>query len=58
MAFLVEVAYVQTEDAMINVAIVEDEDEVREGLGVLINGSEGFRCVSIYSSAEKALPVY
>ena len=55
MAFLVEVAYVQTEDAMINVAIVEDEDEVREGLGVLINGSEGFRCVSTYSSAEKAL---
>jgi DNA-binding NarL/FixJ family response regulator len=41
---------------MINVAIVEDEDEVREGLAVLINGSEGFRCVQTYSSAEKALP--
>ena len=40
---------------MINVAIVEDEDEVREGLAVLINGSEGFRCVQTYSSAEKAL---
>lgn len=41
---------------MINVAIVEDEDEVREGLAMLINGSEGFRCVQRYSSAEKALP--
>lgn len=56
MAFLLEVAYVQTEDAMIKVAIIEDEDEVREGLGVLINGSEGFRCVSTYPNAEKALP--
>ena len=41
---------------MINVAIVEDEDEVREGLAVLINGSEGFRCILTYPSAEKALP--
>jgi DNA-binding NarL/FixJ family response regulator len=41
---------------MINVAIVEDEDEVREGLAVLINGSEGFRCIQTYSSAESALP--
>ncbi len=43
-------------NTMINVAIVEDEDEVREGLAVLINGSDGFRCVQRYSSAEKALP--
>ena len=41
---------------MIDVAIVEDEDDVREALGVLINGSEGFRCVQRYPSAEKALP--
>lgn len=41
---------------MIDVAIVEDEDEVREGLAVLINGSEGFRCAQRYSTAEKALP--
>jgi DNA-binding NarL/FixJ family response regulator len=41
---------------MIDVAIVEDEDDVREGLGVLINGSQGFRCVQRYPSAEKALP--
>jgi DNA-binding NarL/FixJ family response regulator len=41
---------------MINVAIVEDEENVREGLAALINGSEGYRCVLTYPSAEKALP--
>jgi DNA-binding NarL/FixJ family response regulator len=41
---------------MIDVAIVEDEDDVREALGLLINGSEGFRCVQRFPSAEKALP--
>jgi len=39
----------------INVAIVEDNDEIREGLGVLINGSTGFRCVASYPNAEEAL---
>jgi len=41
---------------MIDVAIVEDEDDVRNGLAVLINGSEGFRCAQRYTSAEQALP--
>ncbi len=40
---------------MIDVAIVEDEDDVRNGLAVLINGSEGFRCVQRYANAEQAL---
>jgi DNA-binding NarL/FixJ family response regulator len=40
---------------MIKVAIVEDSTDIREGLAVLINGSEGFRCVATYSSAEDAL---
>jgi DNA-binding NarL/FixJ family response regulator len=40
---------------MINVAIVEDEENVREGLAALINGSEGFRCVLTYPNAEKGL---
>jgi DNA-binding NarL/FixJ family response regulator len=52
----VEIGCVQIENTMINVAIVEDEDDVREGLAVLINGSEGFRCVLAYSMAERALP--
>jgi len=40
---------------MVKVAIVEDDNEIREGLAVLINGSEGFQCVAAYSSAEDAL---
>jgi DNA-binding NarL/FixJ family response regulator len=40
---------------MVKVAIVEDDKEIREGLAVLINGSEGFQCVAAYSSAEDAL---
>ncbi|MCG3157609.1 MAG: Response regulator protein VraR [bacterium] len=39
----------------INVAIVEDIDDIRNGLAYLINGSEGFRCVAKCSSAEAAL---
>ncbi len=40
---------------MVKVAIVEDDNEIREGLSVLINGSEGFQCVAAYLSAEDAL---
>lgn len=39
----------------IRVAIVEDNDKIREGLGVLIDGSEGFQCSAAYESAEEAL---
>jgi len=40
---------------MINVAIVEDNDEIRDGLAMLIGGSEGYRCMATYSNAEDAL---
>ncbi len=40
---------------MIKVTIVEDTDEIREGLAVLINGSDGFSCVGTYPSGEAAL---
>ena len=40
---------------MINIAIIEDSKEIREGLAVLINGSEGFQCTATYSNAEDAL---
>ncbi len=40
---------------MINVIIVEDNDTIREGLSVLINGTEGFRCVATYSNCESLL---
>jgi len=39
----------------IRVAIVEDKDEIREGLAVLINGSPSHRCVATYPDAERAL---
>ncbi len=39
----------------IKVSIVEDNDQIREGLAVLINGSTGFQCVATYPTAEKAL---
>jgi DNA-binding NarL/FixJ family response regulator len=40
---------------MIKVAIVEDTDDIREALRVLINGSSGFECVHVYVDAEEAL---
>jgi len=39
----------------IRVAIVEDRRELREGLAILINGTEGFRCSGTYRSMEEAL---
>jgi len=39
----------------INVSIVEDDSRIRESLAVLINGSQNFRCISAYPTAEEAL---
>lgn len=39
----------------INLIIVEDDEAVREGLRMLINGSEGFHCQAACASAEEAL---
>jgi DNA-binding NarL/FixJ family response regulator len=40
---------------MIRVAIVEDRREIREGLTMLIGGTEGFVCTGSYRSVEEAL---
>lgn len=40
---------------IIKVAIIEDRREIREGLAMLINGTEGFRCTGSYRSMEEAL---
>ena len=40
---------------MINVAIVEDIDEIRNALRVLINGSPGFTCIHVFADGEAAL---
>jgi DNA-binding NarL/FixJ family response regulator len=39
----------------IRVAVVEDNDKIREGLDTIIDGSEGFECVMASDSAEAAL---
>jgi DNA-binding NarL/FixJ family response regulator len=40
---------------MISVSIVDDEKKLCESIADFLNGSTGFRCVSIYGSAEAAL---
>jgi DNA-binding NarL/FixJ family response regulator len=40
---------------MIKVAIIEDLREVREGLAMLINGTDGFACVGRFRSMEEAI---
>lgn len=40
----------------IKVAIIEDRREIRNGLAMLINGTEGFKCSGAYRSMEDALP--
>src|SRR5262245_3423103 len=39
----------------IDVAIIEDLREIREGLGILIDGTPGFRCTGRYGSMEEAM---
>lgn len=46
---------VTTDEPTIDVAIVEDLREVREGLMSLINGTHGFRCEMSYRTMEEAL---
>ncbi|MBN1300023.1 MAG: response regulator transcription factor [Melioribacteraceae bacterium] len=40
---------------MINVAIVEDNYTIREGLEILIRGTDGFKCVAAYEDCESLL---
>lgn len=41
--------------SLIKVAIVEDRREIREGLAMLIGGTDGFRCTGAYRTMEEAL---
>ena len=40
---------------MIRVAIVEDSDDIREGLAFIINSSAGYLCVKTFANAEDAV---
>ena len=42
-------------NAIVGVAVVEDVHDIREGLGILIAGTEGFRCMGTYGTMELAL---
>jgi DNA-binding NarL/FixJ family response regulator len=39
----------------IHVSIVEDTEDIRNALRVLIDGSAGFECIHVYANAEEAL---
>ena len=41
--------------ASLNVMIIEDQRDVREGLAVLIHGTPGFQCTRSYRTMEEAL---
>lgn len=45
---------IMSEDKII-VSIVEDIDDIRDAMRVLINGSAGFECVHVYADAEEAM---
>ena len=39
----------------LRIGIVEDEKQIREGMTLLINGSDGFSCEHAFDTAEEAL---
>jgi DNA-binding NarL/FixJ family response regulator len=45
----------RSQEAPVRVAIIEDQREVREGLGILINGTPGFQCTGSFRTMEDAL---
>ncbi len=40
---------------MINVTIIEDHPDFREGLAHLINATEGYKCLSVFQNAEEGI---
>jgi DNA-binding NarL/FixJ family response regulator len=44
------------DDDMIYVSIVEDDDDIRESLAILINGTMGYECISHFRDCESAIP--
>lgn len=52
---LAQSAYVRP--PIIKVAIIEDRRDIREGLALLINGTDGYRCANAFRSMEDALEV-
>ncbi|MCX6150616.1 MAG: response regulator transcription factor [Ignavibacteriales bacterium] len=42
----------QNEKNMIEVVVVEDNQKIREGLKILLNGTDGLRCAAVFSDCE------
>jgi DNA-binding NarL/FixJ family response regulator len=42
-------------EALLRVAIIEDQEQIREGLRILINGAPGHRCVAACGTVDEAL---
>jgi DNA-binding NarL/FixJ family response regulator len=40
---------------MLKVVVVEDSDSIREGLKILIDGTEGYSCIGVFSDSETML---
>ena len=40
---------------MINVVVVEDNDTIRDGLKILIDGTDGYHCLAVYNKCELML---
>ena len=47
--------YPNNDPMQLRVSIVEDDDEVRDGLAFLLNKTSGFLCVNTYATGEDAL---
>ena len=45
----------ETTNEPIKVTIIEDERDIREGLAMLVNYTDGFQCVGKYGSMEEAI---
>src|SRR5262245_36689349 len=45
----------ETSRQIIKTAVVEDVEDIREGLAILINFTDGFHCTGSYESMEEAL---
>jgi DNA-binding NarL/FixJ family response regulator len=48
---------VKADDKTISVGIVEDDRSLREGLAMLINATDGYRCARTFGSVEEAFRV-
>lgn len=45
----------EQENNMISVSIVEDDDDIRQSLAMLINGTDGFMCTNTYPECMSAI---